>query len=186
MEKLQWEIFVPIFRNPFILKGLGVAIGMPFGILIVVLLLASNGDVWATDVKFALILIGLLLFLTFIFVMIYYRGNYAPGFIVDDDGVTNYTQEKQAKKNKLINTLLIVLGALSLKPTTIGIGINAQSRQVVQLRWKNIRAVQFYPKKHVIIVKGGYLDKIAIFCLKDNYIQVETMIKTKLPQLEYE
>ena len=43
-EKLQWEIYVPIFKNRYILRGLALAIGIPFGIIIAVILLGSNGN----------------------------------------------------------------------------------------------------------------------------------------------
>ena len=35
---LQWDISVPIFRNKLILKQLGLALGLPFGILILILI----------------------------------------------------------------------------------------------------------------------------------------------------
>src|SRR5659263_26837 len=169
MNKLQWEIYVPIFKNRIILKGIGLAVGIPFGIVIAVILIASKGDVFGTDAKYALGMIGLLFLLTFILIIIVYGGKYAPGFIVDDTGIVNYTQAKQAKRSKVINTMLIVLGALSARPTAMGTGMIAQSKQVIGLNWKNVRKVRYYPKQHTILVQGGYTEKIAVFCTQENY-----------------
>ena len=47
MEKLQWQISVPIFRNTVILKQLGLAIGIPFGLVVIVVALASGKSVYA-------------------------------------------------------------------------------------------------------------------------------------------
>ena len=84
--KLQWETEVPLFKNRFILQGLALAIGIPFGLLITVIVILAKGDIMGTDAKHALFLIGLLFVLTFIFLMIIYGGRYAPGFIIDEEG----------------------------------------------------------------------------------------------------
>jgi len=89
MKRLQWEINVPIFRNRYRLKGLALAIGIPFGILFAVVIIAVGGDVAGTDAKYALAIIAALLILTFLLVLIVYSGRYAPGFIVDGTGIVN-------------------------------------------------------------------------------------------------
>lgn len=37
MDELRWELQVPIFKNNLILKQIGIAIGIPFGALILFL-----------------------------------------------------------------------------------------------------------------------------------------------------
>ena len=86
MNKIQWEIFVPIFKNRFILKGLGLDVGLPFGIVITVILFFGG-----SNTPYALGLIGLLFILTFVLIMIAYGGKYAAGFILDEKGIVNYT-----------------------------------------------------------------------------------------------
>jgi len=179
MNRLQWEIYVPIFRNQFILKGLGIAIGIPFGIVIALIIITAKGNVFGTDAKYALALIALLFLLTSLLVMIVYGGKYAPGFIVDETGIINYTQDHQARRNRVINGLLIALGALSGNPTATGTGMIAQSRQVMRLKWKSIRKVRHDPKRCTILVQGGYTEKIALFCTRENYAQVESIIRQK-------
>ena len=124
------------------------AIGVPFGILIVIILIISDGDVLGTDAKYALLLIGILFLLTFLFVMIVYGGKYAPGFVIDHTGITNYTQAGQRKKNKIINALLVTFGLFS--------------------------------GNHAILVRGGYTEKIVVFCTKENYAAAAAMIRQRV------
>lgn len=177
MKELRWEVYVPIWRNRFILQGLWLAVGIPFGTLIVVIVVLAGGDVMGTDAKYALFLIILMLVLTYVFTLIMYGGKYAPGFIVDKKGVTNYTQAKQAEKNRVINTILIILGLFKGDFSAAGAGVLAQSRQVVCVRWKNVRWVKYYPREKTIMIKGGFAEKIAVFCTGENYGEVEGMVK---------
>lgn len=116
--------------------------------------------------------------------MIIYGGKYAPGFIVDETGIVNYTQTKHVKRSRIINGLLVALGAMSGDPTTMGTGMIAQSRLVMRLRWKNIRRVRYCPKRYTILVRGGYMEKIAVFCTPENYMEVEAMIKDRAKSLK--
>lgn len=179
MKKMQWEVYVPLFNNRFILKGLGIAIGIPFGALITAIIILARGDIMGTDAKYALFLIGVLVVLTYLIVMIIYGGKYAPGFIVDDTGITNYTQDTQQKKNKIINTILIIFGLYGGNFSAAGAGMTAQSRQVVKIPWKAIRKVRYHPKQYTILVQGGLTQKLAIFCTKENYVDVDAAIREK-------
>lgn len=176
-SSVQWEIEVPIFHDPVILRQLGIAIGIPFGMLIIILIIATGGD---TGSLYALGLIGALFLLTFIFIKLVYRGKYAAGFIIDQKGILNYTQEKQAKKNRIINSLTVVLGLMTGKVTAAGAGFLAQSRQSVFVRWNRVRKVKCYPKSRTILIKGGFAETIAVFCTKENYDEIDAMIKSKI------
>lgn len=171
MDKLQWEIFVPIFKNRFILKGLGLTVGIPFGILIAVILFTGG-----SDAPYALGLIGLLFFLSFIIIMIAYGGKYAAGFILDEKGIVNYTQSRQLKRNRILNTVLMIFGTISFRPAAVGTAMIAQSRQVVRLPWKKIKKVVYYPRQNAILVRGGHSQKLVVFCSRENYAEAERMI----------
>ena len=68
-QKLQWEIYVSIFKNRYILRGLALAIGLPFGLLIAIILIVSGGDL-SGGAGYALVLIVALLVLTALFVLV--------------------------------------------------------------------------------------------------------------------
>lgn len=179
-EKIEWKISVPIFRDPVIVKQLGIAIGIPFGLVALVIGLASGKSVYTL---YGLGLIGALLLFTWLFIMVVYRGKYEVEFLLDDKGAFCRTQVKQAKKNRLVNTLTVVLGLLSGKHAAAGAGILAQSRQEVFLRWSHVRKVKYKPRSCSILLRGGWTENIALFCTRDNYVQIEqfTKHKTRLP-----
>ena len=79
--------------------------------------------------------------------------------------------------------MAVALGLLSGNFTAAGAGMIAQSRQVVRIKWESIRKVRYYPKEHTILVRGGYMEKIAVFCTPENYAEVEAMIKDKTTNL---
>jgi hypothetical protein len=174
--QLSWQIRVPIFRNNVILKQLGFAIGIPFGLLALFLLIFSFKDRGA---MYGLILIVLLMVLTWLFVMIVYGGKYDAEFQVNDKGATCRTQQGQARKNRIINTLTVILGFLSGKPGVAGAGMLAASRQQVSVQWKRVRKVKFKPKTHTILLWGGFAEHIALFCTPENYALVEQTVKQK-------
>lgn len=175
-QNLFWQITVPIFRNSIILKQLGLALGIPFGLLAMILLLTSGKSIYTL---YALGLIAALLFLTWLFMMVFYRGNYEAEFFLDEKGVLCRTQAGQQKKNRLVNFMALVMGLFSGKPTVAGAGLLAQSRQEVFLGWKQIRKVTYKPGSLSILMRGGWTESIAIFCTKENYPAVEQYVKSK-------
>lgn len=172
-DKLEWTLSVPILRNSIILKQLGIAIGIPFGILIIFLI------VWKAT--YALILISALFLLTYLFIRIIWGGNYNVGFELDKTGIRNYTMEKQAKQNRVVNILTIIVGLLSGKYSAAGAGFLAQSKQDVFIRWRNIKKVKYIPASNTVMLRGGLTENIAVFCTPENYADVETYIRSSLP-----
>jgi|LSQX01.2.fsa_nt_gb hypothetical protein len=170
MEKLAWQISLPIFRNTVILKQLGLAIGIPFGLVALILALASANSLYAF---YGLGLIALLFFLTWLLLMIVYRGRYELEYILDEAGVICRTQSRQADRNRIINRLTIALGLLSAQAVTVGSGMLAQSRQEVFLPWKRVSKVKYKRKSHTILLRAGLTEQMALFCTADNYPQVE-------------
>ena len=173
-EKVEWTIRVSILRNTIILKQLGIAIGIPFGILIIILLL--------TKAYYGLMLVGVLFLLTVLFIQLVWGGKYDVGFEMDSSGIRSYTLKDQARKNRVVNSLAVVLGLLSGKPAVAGAGMLAQSRQDVYLKWKNIKKVKYLPNKHVVMVKAGFTENLAVFCTKDNYAEAESFIQANMQE----
>ncbi len=177
MEKIQWQISVPIFRNTVILKQLGLAIGIPFGLVALVIGLSSGKSVYTL---YGLGFIVALLFFTWLFIMAVYRGRYEAEFVLDDKGILCRTQAKQAKKNRIINALTVVLGLLSSKPAAVGAGMLAQSRQEVFLKWNRVTKVKYKPNSRTILLRGGWTENIALFCADENYEQIEAFVRRNI------
>lgn len=181
MENMQWQISIPIFKNTVILKQLGIAIGIPFGLVALVIGFASGKSVY---VLYGLGLIGALLFFTWLFIMAVYRGKYEAEFVLDDKGALCRTQAKQANKNRIVNALTLVLGLLSGKPAAAGAGMLAQSRQEVFLKWNRVTKVKYKPKSHTILIRGGWTEQIALFCAAENYLQIEREVMLRTAHLK--
>lgn len=180
-EAIQWQISVPIFKNRVILKQLVVAIGIPFGLVALVIVLVSGRS---RDTLYALGLIAALLILTWLFILAAYRGKYEAEFVLDQKGVFCRTQTKQAKKNRFINALTVILGMLSGRPAVAGAGLLAQSRQEVFLRWNHVTKVKFKPENHTILLHAGWTENIALFCTDENYTLAEHFVLEKTRALQ--
>jgi hypothetical protein len=85
-EALQWTVSVPIFQHAVILRHLTIAIGIPFGLLCLFLFFSSNGEnrIYAI---YALSLIAMMFLLTYLLIILLYRGNYDAGFRLDTKGI---------------------------------------------------------------------------------------------------
>lgn len=178
-EVLHWRISVPIFKNSIILKQLGLAIGVPFGLVMLVIGFLSRKSIYTL---YALGLVGALLFFTWLFVMIVYRGMYEVEYVLNHQGVLCRTQAKQAKRNRIINSLTVMLGLFSGKLSVMGAGVLAQSGREVSLRWNRITKVKYKPRNYTILLRGGWTEPIALFCTDENYALAEKFIleKTRL------
>lgn len=178
--EIRWEIKVPLFKNKIILTDLGLALGIPFGILFIILLIVSKGDLSADGIAYPLIFIGIFFIVAFLFILLIYGGKYDACYVIDSKGILNYTGEKQAKKNKTMNIMLIIMGIFSGKFSAAGAGLLAQSRQSVFVKWKSIKRVKVYPKSKSIVIRGGFTEKIALFCNDDNFELVRDIILSKV------
>ncbi|MBN2793951.1 MAG: hypothetical protein JXR88_00995 [Clostridia bacterium] len=170
---IKWEIQVPIFKNILILKQLGLAIGIPFSILIGFLLMHISD----AGARYALYLILLTFFLTTVLIYVLYQGKYHMVIQISKSGISVEYPPAIKRKNKVINFLLVFLGLFLKKPGAAGTGLLAASKQSIKIQWKHIRKVKFYPKHKTIFIKGRIGESIGVFCTKDNYAVIETIIQ---------
>lgn len=173
---ISWQNSVPIFKNSVILKQLSFAIGIPFGLVALIIGLTSGKSIYTV---YAFGLLGALLFFTWIFILLVYRGRYEAEFVLDENGVLCRTQAKQQKINRTVNALTVVLGLLSGKPGVAGAGMLAQSKQEAYLQWKSITKVKCDSRRQVIFLWSGRMEQIALFCTPDNYAEVEQFVLEK-------
>ncbi len=178
-KKLEWSIDVPIFRNAVILKQLGVAIGIPFGLLLIFFVIISKPENRIYSL-YAFGLILLLFFLTYSFIMLTYKGKYSVSYEMDAQGIKSYYQPEMRKKNRIVNGLTVGLGLLAGKPSVAGAGLLADSKQSVGLKWNKIQRVKYNPKQNTILLRGNPMENIGVFCAPENYPLVEAYIRNKL------
>lgn len=173
-ENIEWNIRVPILRNSIIMKQIAIAIGIPFGLLILFLIIVKA--------IYALVVIGALFLFTYLYILVVWGGKYDVGFQINNVGVHHFTLKSQAKKNFITNTITVILGLLSGKPAVSGAGMIAQSKQNVLIKWSSISKVKFIPKKKTVMIRAGFTENIALFCTPENYTAVASFIQTKLKE----
>jgi len=176
MNHFQWEKVVPVYKNRFILKGFAVSIGVPLVIIFVLIFIIDRGEYFGSDAVYAYGLIGVFFLLISLLLLIVYKGKYASGFIVDEEGIINYVQLKSRNHGRLRNFLSIVIELFSRNYKAHRTVFPVQFRQIIKIKWENVTKIKLYPKQNAILVKSDFTDKIAVFCTKDNYEEVSHMI----------
>ncbi|MDD2426945.1 MAG: hypothetical protein PHR78_01690 [Eubacteriales bacterium] len=172
MDELNWKIRIPLLKNRLIRNQLALAIGIPFGILCLVLLLlqAYNG----------LALVGATLVLAFLLVLFIFRGTYDVEFTLDEQGISCETQNKQKKRVRRMASATAVMGVLAGNPTATGAGLMAGARTNERLLWKRIRKVKYLDQQRTIMLRAGWGEAIAVFCTEENYQEISAAIQQNL------
>ena len=182
--KIQWRISVPIYKNTAIWRQLGLAVGIPFGLVTLVIALSSGKSAYAL---YGLGLIAVLLFFIWIYIMAVYQGAYEAEFMLDDKGALCRTLAKQAKKSLVVNALTAALEyfwRLSGRPAVTSAGLLAQPRQTGYLRWNRVTEVKYKPKSRTILLRGGWTQQIALFCAPEGYPQIEHEVMVRTAHLK--
>jgi len=172
----EWKTSVSIFSNRIILSQLAIGIGIPFGILILILIFLIDPEN-LNYTFYAFGMIAALFIFTYLLILLVYRGRYEVGYKINEVGITCFSIPNQAKKNRTINGLTFVLGVLTRTPAVLSVGVNAEIQQSVFISWKDIREVNYNPDQNTIFVKGQPTQTIAIFCLAENFKNIEYLIR---------
>jgi len=171
MNNIEWDIKVPIFKNRLILKQLGLALGIPFGLLLIVMMIVQA--------YYGAIMIAATLLLTLIIVMIVFRGTYDLHIKINEKGILYKNQNDQAKRIKSLSILTFIMGLFAKNPSSAGAGLLAGSRTELFIKWKSIRKTKYIDKQKLIMIKGGFAQNIALFCTEENFSSIKKYIIEK-------
>lgn len=171
MDQFNWSICVPILKNRNIRNQLCLALGPPFGILLIVLLMIQAYS--------GLAMVGGALILGFLLVMFIFRGTYDVQFVLDEKGITCETQSRQKKRVRRMAAATAVMGVLAGNPTTVAAGMIAGARTKERLLWKRIRKVKYFDRQKTIMLRAGFGESVAVFCTEENYIAVRKYIQCR-------
>ena len=147
MDELRWEMRVPIFKNSLILKQMGIAIGIPFGALILFLFIIKA---W-----YGLILISMTFLLTFLMILLLFHGTYDVRYVINQRGVSCHTQEKQKKLVRRLAFITFFLGLLKINPTAAGAGLLSASGTDIHIPNNRIRKVKYMEQKKTYAYTAG-------------------------------
>lgn len=166
---MEWTIQISLWRDRVIRTQLGLGIGIPFGILCLVLVFVGA---WQ-----GLVLVGLLFVLTFLLVSFIYRGGLALHYVIDDKGILCENRADQAKRVRRMAGLTFVLGLLTRNPTAAGAGLLGGTRTREFLSWKGIRKVRVVESNHCLLVRAGPMSLISVHCPPELFAQVRSRVE---------
>ena len=174
---LRWRSSVPILGTPIIVRQLALAIGLPFGIVILVLLVASGGDRYAW---YGLGLVALLLAVTWLAVRILYGGRYDAEFLLDAEGALASLDTTSRKRSRAVSGLAVAAGAAAGRPTVAGAGLLAAGNQAQYLTWPEVRRVDQDRRHRTIVLRGPLVAHVALFCTTENFDDVLAYVTARV------
>lgn len=169
MKEICWEIRVPLFNNSLILKQLGLAVGIPFGILAIYLVVIKA--------YYGLLMLGATFVLAFLLVWLVFRGAYSVRFALDEKGILCENQESQRKNVRLLSIITFLMGLSKGDLTAAGAGLLAGASTRVMIPWRQIRKVRYDEGRKQILIDAGMNNHIALFCTAENYAEVARVVK---------
>lgn len=174
MEETSWEIKVPILKNRIILRQLGFAIGIPFGGLIILLIIVEAYS--------GLFLVGATLILSYLLVQLVFRGTYDIRYVVSDKGILCENQPAQAKRVRKMSFLTVLLGLFSKNPTAAGVGMLSGTRIKEFYAWRRISKVKYIDRERCIMLHAGFAENTAVFCREENYTEIKMLFVKKIDE----
>ena len=174
---LRWRSSVPILRTPIIVRQLALAIGLPFGLVILVLLIATGGDRTAW---YALGLVALLLATTWLVVRVLYGGRYDAEFVLDADGAHASLDTTSRKRSRAVSGLAVAAGVAAGRPTVTGAGALAGGNQAQYLTWRDVRRVDQDREHRTIVLRGPLGAHVALFCTAENHDEVLAYVTARV------
>ncbi|HCT63652.1 MAG TPA: hypothetical protein DIC19_06085 [Erysipelotrichaceae bacterium] len=132
MKDVNYTLRISPFKQKIILRQLALAIGLPFGALIILMILLRA---W-----YGLALVMVLLSLNAIFVSLVY-GRYGMHYSINKDGVLAEPDRKQAKTNHTLNALTLFAGIYAKSPTVAGASVLANANQRQMFEWSSIKMI---------------------------------------------
>lgn len=168
MNSISWEIKVPIIKNTLILKQICFALGIPFGILSVFFFIIKA--------YYGLMMVGATIVLSFLLVMLIFRGTYDVSYSLSKSGVRCRNQKKQSDRVKKLSAVTFILGLLANNLTAAGAGKLSGARIDINVKWKQIRKIRYKDKSKTIMIYAGLGANFAMFCTDENYTIVKEYI----------
>lgn len=172
MLPISWNSEVSIFNDNTILKQLGIAIGLPFGLLLIFLM--------AIRAWYGVLLVAAALILGVIFVYAVYGGKYSVDYIIDEDAIRMKSSDDHEKKTKTIRILTFLAGIFSRNPTASGAGLLSTFNDSRSISWENIKDIQYNNNRNLIVIKGSPGEKIYLFCPSELYGTIRDALKESL------
>ena len=117
------------------------------------------------------IMAGILLVLSVLGYLLYAAimgGSYCVVFTMDDEGILQEQQPKQAKKASIVADLLILAGIAAGRPGVVGMGMSSARRTSMYTTFKGTKKLTSLPKKNTIKLDSP-MDHNRIWCDPEDF-----------------
>ncbi|MBN1631927.1 MAG: hypothetical protein JW990_19405 [Thermoleophilia bacterium] len=176
-----WQATISIWRSSVVLRQLAAVliIAVAFVWILMIIITAAEGDLdraafWSFS-RIALIILAVLVGLTILVVALFYRrAEYR--FEMDEHGISASTAAGTRKKNAVINTLLVLSG----RPSAMGAGMLAASRQDERVRWKDVDSYSVDEKRRQVALRRRRRTVMLVQCTEENLEAVASFVEGRV------
>ena len=159
--KYRWVYELHLLKNPTmflnLLKAMAISVVVIF--LVLVLVNAFRGDLDGQQLLVILqeSALGMAIFLvldvlTMLVAAVIYHGKYVVLFEMDDKTVNHIQMPRQVEKNQVVGMINVLVGAVTLNPTEVGVGLMAGSSIASASEFAKVRRVKAFRKRNLIQV----------------------------------
>lgn len=159
--ELRFEVAIPLITNPWIWVDMGKALGVAYGLLLMLMFWILWDEPWADVwpawrvVTLCVLAVLVLLLAVSLFVL---RNRVVARFTLDGRGV-------HYESGSLAGRVGTVVGLLSLNPLVMGSGLLAEAQSSLFLPWKDVRKVTEFPRWNVITLSNGWRPVLRLYCV---------------------
>lgn len=181
--KYRWVYELNMLTNPIIfwtvLKVLG---GVWLFLYVFMLIFGDFATFWEAFRIFAYVMAGIvaLSLMGYLVVAGMYKGKYVVLFEMDEDGISHTQMPRQYKKAQVLSAFTVLAGLASGKPSTVGAGILAATKNSSTSVFENVRKVKARRRLHVIKV-NQLLNKNQVYVPDEDFDFVYDFIKSRCP-----
>lgn len=182
----RWSYEFNMLKNPAILftvwKVLGISVGVVLAFDVLLGLFEGSyqsSEDWLGLGQLFLILTGIMLSLSVIAYLILgamYGWKYQVLFEMTDEYVRHIQMPKQFKKAQALGWITAFVGAMSAKPTMVGIGLTSSANSTMTTELKNVAALKIRRGRNTIHVNQK-LDKNQVYAQNADFDFVESFLK---------
>ncbi|NOY23094.1 MAG: hypothetical protein GXO70_06255 [Acidobacteria bacterium] len=173
-EITNWEIKIPVFKNPLLWCQLFIVSFLSSGFVLVLLVGLNLFEYHWEEIPNSFLVWAILaggIFLAFaVILMLLFRG-VVTRYTISEKGVVQETLTPYRKFAKKVPFLALLFGGKQ-GITTAGAGMLAKSREVIFAPWKDISLVELYPSRMEIRLKNQWRTVMQIICLPENYREI--------------
>lgn len=190
--KYRWVYEMPLLKNPTIFLSLlkAMVVAVVIILLFLVVVSAFRGDLDGERFLSYLKITGLgmavflgLAVVTMLVLAILYHGKYVVLFVMDDKQVDHIQMPRQVEKNQVVGMINVLVGAVAMNPTEVGIGLLSGSNIGDTSYFKKVRRVKSYRRSNLIQVNQRLL-RNQVYVPDEDFDFVYEYIKSHCPNLK--